>query len=187
MIRSSNQLSATSAIFTSCMMSTSAWFQASLPIRMGCLGIRHAVQLAPSAYRTTAATTHDLVQNIFQGHLCSLPCPYVDQALPCRKQGHHTNLPNGNAAKIQRSWDFPWVMVCADSLLDNAFDDSTRATCRLLAVMVPECGAWLNALPIPALDLRLDDVSIWVAVHLHLGALLAIPISSNTLGLKLTG
>ena len=115
-----------------------AWLQATLPIRMGGLGIRRAVQLAPSAYLASAAATHDLVQDILPGHLRSLPSPYVDQALPCWQQGHHTNPLDGDAAKIQRSWDFPRVTACADSLLDNAPDDSTRA--RLLAVSAPESG-----------------------------------------------
>ena len=71
--------------------------------------------------------------------------------LPPILQGHHTNLLDGDRAKIQRSWDFPRVMLCADSLLDNALDDSTRA--RMLAVSSPKSGAWLNALPIFALGL----------------------------------
>ena len=116
-----------------------AWLQATLPIRIGGLGIRRAVQLAPSAYLASAAAAHDLVQDILPGHLRSLPSPYVDQALPCWQQGHHTNPPDGDAAKKQRSWDFPRVMACANSLLDNAPDDSTRA--RLLAVSAPE-SAW---------------------------------------------
>ena len=123
-----------------------AWFQATLPVRMGGLGIRRAVQLAPSAYLASAAATCDLMQDILPGHLRSLPSPSVDQALWCWQVGHHTNPPDSDGAKFQQSWDFPRAVACADSLLDNATDDRTRA--RLLAVSAPESGAWLHALPI---------------------------------------
>ena len=41
-----------------------AWTQATLPIGVGGLGIRSAVQLAPSALLASAAATHDLVCQI---------------------------------------------------------------------------------------------------------------------------
>ena len=38
-----------------------ASFQTTLPVRFGGLGIRRAVQLAPSAFLASAAATHDVV------------------------------------------------------------------------------------------------------------------------------
>ena len=77
--------------------------------RMSGLGIRHTVQLAPSAHLTSAAARHDLVHDVLPGHLHSIPSesPYVDQALQCWQPGHHTNPPHVDAVKIQQSWDFP--------------------------------------------------------------------------------
>ena len=41
-----------------------AWSQASLPVKAGGLGIRSAVQLAPSAFLSSAAVSLDLVHHI---------------------------------------------------------------------------------------------------------------------------
>ena len=43
-----------------------------------------------------------------------------------------------------------------------------QAKARLQAASVKESGAWLNAFPISALGLRMDDETIRVAVGLHL-------------------
>ena len=65
------------------------------------------------------------------------------------------------------------VSSVSDSLLESAPDDLTRA--RLLAVSTKESGAWLNALPIASLGLRMDDNTIRVAVGLCLGSTLCCP------------
>ena len=56
----------------------------------------------------------------------------------------------------------------AQQLLDDAENDEERS--RLLAVSTRESGAWLRALPVSALGLRMDDDTVRVAVGLRLGA-----------------
>ena len=51
--------------------------------------------------------------------------------------------------------------------MEGAVDDIDRA--RLLASRSKESGAWLHALPISAMGLRLEDESFRIAVGLHLG------------------
>ena len=46
---------------------------------------------------------------------------------------------------------------------------------RLLAVQAKESGAWLNALPVPSLGLRLDDEVVCIAAGLRLGVPLCRP------------
>ena len=58
-------------------------------------------------------------------------------------------------------------------MMDSATDALTRA--RLLAASGKESGAWLEALPISSLGLRIDDKTISIAVGLRLGATLCRP------------
>ena len=50
---------------TNCALDEVAWVQASLPIRVGGLGIRSVVVLASSAFLASAAATSDLQDNHF--------------------------------------------------------------------------------------------------------------------------
>ena len=78
------------------------------------------------------------------------------------------NPPDGIAACRQKSWDCVRTSLMAQRLLDEAENDEERS--RLLAVSTRESGAWLRALPVSALGLRMDDDTVRVAVGLRLGA-----------------
>ena len=67
----------------------------------------------------------------------------------------------------QKAWDQPRVQHRFDSLISNASDPHTKA--RLLASSAKESGAWLNALPVTSLGLRMSDETVRVAVGLRLG------------------
>ena len=66
----------------------SAWGQASLPVRSGDLGIRSAVQLAPSAFLASAAGSSDLIHQILPPWLHDMPYSGSNDALNIWSQGH---------------------------------------------------------------------------------------------------
>jgi hypothetical protein len=76
-------------------------------------------------------------------------------------------------ASRQRTWDDTCCSAVADDLLQRASDQAERA--RLLASRAIGSGDWLEALPLPAIGLKLDDATVRIAVGLRLGAPLVHP------------
>ncbi len=64
--------------------------------------------------------------------------------------------------------------MLTSQLLEEARDEACRA--RLLASASKESGAWLHALPVTSLGLRLDDDSVSIAVGVRLG----VPVCGPT-------
>ena len=143
-----------------------AWVQASLPLRAGGLGVRRAAQLAPSAYLASAAGCSTLVHQILPSS-CNFTDPNLDSAISSWNQGLSVPPPSSPNSTCQCAWDEPHVNATHTMLLDLVQDQ--QAWARLLAVLCAEPGAWLNALPIAPLGLRLSDDVVTVAFGLRLG------------------
>ena len=149
------------------------WIQASLPVKHGGLGIRSAAQLAPSAFLASAAGSSGLVSQILPARLQEVPYAARADALSSWMQGHDSPPPPDPVAHRQRMWDLPRVCATTQALTNDAPDPRSRA--RLLDTCRSESGAWLQALPVPSLGLRLDDETTRVAVGLRLGTSLCCP------------
>lgn len=81
--------------------------------------------------------------------------------------------PTDQKSKLQKAWDLPHVSVKFNTLLTSAIDERDRA--RLLAAQSPHSGAWLQALPMSSVGLRMTDDTIRIAAGLRLGAALCQP------------
>ena len=77
------------------------------------------------------------------------------------------------AFSLQQSWDSPQATLAYRKLLETAPDAPTRAC--LLAAGIKESGAWLQALPVSSLGLRMDKDVVLVAMGLRLGVSLCHP------------
>ena len=87
----------------------SAWEQATLPVGLGGLGIRSAVDVAPSAYvRTYLASIHSSAQLIGailpEFHLTT-PTPHLNEVKANWSTGHECEAPEDDATCKQSAWD----------------------------------------------------------------------------------
>ena len=156
-------------------LSDEGWQQASLPVRWGGLGVRGAVMLAPSAYLASAASTATLVLKLLSSCLHHISDRSTPNTLAAWQSAVEpaTLAPVDLAATRQRSWDDPCCQRQSTLLLNSAVNDREKA--RLRASLTATSGAWLQALPISSVGLRMDDDVIRVAVGLRLGANLCEP------------
>ena len=162
-----------SEVFNISLKDDSSWLQASLPVGYGGIGVHRATQLAPSAFLTSAAGSSALISCILPDRFGSSVYPYVEQALSVWSESHDLPPPPPPVDKRQKAWDVPVIQESYDSLLDIAPD--ARSQARLLAMMTNESGAWLHALPIFAVGLRMGDDVIRIATGLCLGVPICLP------------
>ena len=158
-----------------------AWLQATLPVRHGGLGIRTASDLALPAFLSSLHGTTDIVGGLLGGKFQST----VERAMTLDatatwKSKSGKELPISAA---QRSWDEPIVLRRREALLDSTDNGSTSRT-RLLAAAAPKAGAWLHALPVSSLGLRLTDEQVRIAAALRIGADICSPHRCTRCGEK---
>ena len=145
------------------------WLQASLPVRVGGLGIRRVSSLATSAFLASAAGTRDLQDRVLR--LTDGAADTVfDVCLASQLSKVPMQQPNRSTAHKQRTWDKAVVEAEFNHLLSCYSEPTHRA--RLLAAAAPHSGDWLHVVPIVACGLLLDDESVRVAVCLRLGCTL---------------
>jgi len=81
--------------------------------------------------------------------------------------------PSPPASAVQRVWNNQCCEFQADQLLVAAVDDVERA--RYLASRAPGSDDWLHTLPLSSIGLKMDNVTVRIAVGLRLGALIVRP------------
>ena len=149
------------------------WIQATLPINSGGLGVRRSVQLAPSAFLASATASAPLVTQLLPSRFVSLPYHPMERALSVWVQSANCPPPTTPSDCKQRAWDQPQVSSTFRKLLEVIDTDVGHA--RLLAANTKESGAWLHALPIASVGLRMEDDDVRIAAAIRLGAYLCHP------------
>ena len=159
------------------VISPEAWEQASLPVKLGGLGIRSVEALALPSYIASLHAALPLISSICPGVTDDKPSASLETAV-CAFLEHtgldRHQLPGGDLAGNQRDWDTLAATVVRDRLLNSA-NQVHRA--RLLAASQPHTAAWIQAVPVPNLGLHLlvDDDTVRVSVALRLGAPICEP------------
>ena len=158
---------------TNAQMDTPAWQQASLPVKMGGLGIRHTIDLAIPSFLASSFSVDNLMSAILPGEIYSAQDTVIDDVLSRWSSICQSELPPSDVRGFQRSWEQPLFEALQTSLYENSTSPENKA--RLLAVSLKEAGAWLNALPSPVLGTHLDNSSFRVAAALRLGCKICEP------------
>ena len=150
-----------------------AWRQASLPLRFGGLGLRGVADLALPCYLASAHSTLRLSQRIYT----PVDAPTVPEFLSSAVaafQARYPNLdiPEGEAVRLQRSWD----NIACDARFSELLAPANQIhRARLQAAKEAHTGAWLKAVPLPNLGLHLDDATVRVAIAMRVGATMCEP------------
>ena len=141
-----------------------AWTQASLPIRLGGIGMRRLVDVALPAHVASLRATEDLVR-LINSRLPGDRPAVLESAVATFKERQCPDL-DPDASLSQSHLDEMASKKRYDSLLTKT---SQIGRARLLAAAAPHSGAWLSALPVQSLGLLLPDEAVRVGVALRLG------------------
>ncbi len=144
--------------------SSAAWSQATLPIRLGGLGVQSAVRTAASAFLASSHASSDLVNAVLPSNHRS-SSSLLDEATTSWSQSHATPPPEGTRACRQKYWNAPRDIAAAEVLVKSNEESSVK----LLALSTRKSRAWLHKPPASTTFLRLDDTVVKYLVKLRLG------------------
>ena len=148
---------------------TRIWKQASLPVKIGGLGIRSISDIAPSAFISSYYKSKDKTGII--SPKCIKDESYNDAVLA---EERWINLPGitqedyPKDTEVQANWDMPASKRTLKTLIEDSTDSTESA--RLKEVSQTHASDWLEALPSPSLGLKLENQQFRIACALRLGA-----------------
>ena len=131
------------------------WIQATLPIRLGGIGLRRASDLALPAYLASISASQSLISEITQ------PDNIPHALESCFDVGSSTNPSLSENPNLQRQWDDNKSSFRSVAL--RTLFDQHRLAC-LSSATQPNSGAWMNCLPSTAIGTLLDNESFRIAI-----------------------
>ena len=162
-IKTNNQKNSISFFRVCENRSKKAWAQ--LPVRFGGLGVRSAKDIALPAFLSSSYATKPLQDAILE----KIPnrtgeSPHRTAALNSWAEGHCTR-PEEPKLGIQKEWDNIICKEQYDTILQGSQTDEYKAC--LAATASQGSGAWLHALPVESLGLKLTDDQVRIAAGLR--------------------
>ena len=147
-------------------------FQSTLPVALGGLGVRSAVNLSLPAFLSSvhACSTH--VRKLLPNFHNILDDSYYKSAkiLYLEKIGSNSSF-LGNPS-VQAAWDMQYAKLKHEKLISSSTSDLKKA--RVLAVFSKQASSWLNAIPKASLGLKMNRSQLRISCALRLGSLLCI-------------
>jgi len=139
---------------TNCRLDPLTLTQASLPVKLGGLGIRRTTDICLPAFIASSNKCASIVEKLISpsngAHFSFL---LSEATIAWKSIDSGLVEPVGEARQRQKSWDLPVALEVLKRLINDA-TIPTYARARLLAVSSPHAGDWLNAAPIPSLGLN---------------------------------
>ena len=147
------------------------WQQAQLPVSLGGLGLRAAVDHAPAAYVCSLVASQDLKESILD--MSSEECPlFIPEDLLkhlSESLGEDISL---ISVRTQTQREISLKLDLRNhQLLSNNFQGQgvTREIARLASLGLPHAGDWLNVVPSPSLGLQMRQSEFIMSVKYRLG------------------
>lgn len=132
-----------------------AWQQASLPIKLGGIGVRKPSDLVTSTYISSFKTVNELA---------NLDDSYFKQALEI------WSLQSSNRQPPQSNKQKEWDSIIAQSRLTQLIESATPSErCRLVSASDPYSGDWLQCLPNRQMGLHMQDDDFRCSLCFRLG------------------
>ena len=153
---------------TNSSLSDAAWIQASLPIRLGGLGLREASKVATAAFTGSCNSSRSLSTHLLDSDALSvtkraLTESSIREQLSSSLPPNHTlNLLTSKQREIQSVLD----LTRHNNLKRSA---SLRDLARINALSAPHTGSWLLAIPNFNLGLAMTPQEFVIALRIRLG------------------
>jgi len=148
-------------------LSDSSWSQASLPVRWGGVGVRSLLDLAPSAFLSSAFLTRPFIELLLQPIALASFEATVSEAVTHWDSQSDFPSTTGTLRVVQRAWD---DASCGSRLQSILSDAAGADRACLLESSSEGSGSWMHAFPSANLGLLLTDGEVRVSVGLCLGA-----------------
>ena len=150
-----------------------SWQLSSLPVRQGGLGIRLATDLATPAFLSSAHGATQGALNILPERFREIEYKELVDATTFWEDLVNNNAMQPSNTALQANWDSPIFTAKYQKILEEQTCPTEKA--RIRAIAAEHSSDWLNAIPVPALGLKLDNTSLRLACALRLGSKICQP------------
>ena len=162
---------------TNSTLDINSWLQSSLPVKLGGLGIRHAIDLCLPSFMASFHNVLPIVSSLLPMNFQDL---VEEEGLSLWINKYEQEPPPIISQGLQKFWEYPIFKNIQETIFKSTVTLEDKA--RILAAQEPKAGCWLDVIPSPSLGTHLDDDSFRIACALRLGTSICHPHSCISCG-----